>query len=1129
MKPSRRHLAVAVAGVVLVILIAGLARLRFDTDVLTLLPADLPAVRALLLHQRYFASSGELFVTVRGEDPDAVEESCRSLADRIRDSRGLARWVIWMPPWEEHPDLAAELVAAAWLNADFAAVDGLVGRLGPERLPAELEAKRHQLATSFSPIGIAQTGYDPLGLLQVPGMPGEKTGSGPRFASDDGRFRIVMVTPMSRLDGYRQAIAWLKSVRSLVDLWKAEDPTRAGLRIQYTGGPAFTAEISEGMERDLTASVLGTAIVIAVLFFWAHRQLRPLLVLVGLLALTLLVTLAVGGLVYGRLNAVSLGFAAILLGLTVDYGLVLHQEAVAHPEADPNHVRRTVGPGVVWAALTTAAAFGSLVFGGLPGLTQLGFLVACGVLVGAGLMLQMLLSARPVGHRPKDRPLTVHLSDRAALGLTGALAGLAVLTLLLRGVPAVDASATPLRPRHSQAYGAMEEMRRLVGGDEPEPWWILATGPDAGTVANQLRTAEAVLSEDRRPARLRTEYDLPTSFWPDPERARENRPKLAALAADRERFERTVLAAGFTAAALRADAVVLDAWRRAGESHDPFWPTNAVSAWTLSQFAARPGESPGLDRYLALGVIHPAADGQASVVRRRLLAAGLLVGGWDLLGRELLGRVESRLAWVGGLLALVWIAALGLTFRSIREVILAAAALMAGIALLVALMAGVGWRWNLMNLMALPLLLGAGTDYAIHLQLALRRHGGDLVEVHRATGRAVFLCAATTVAGFGSLAFSSNEGLASLGSVCAVGLCCIYGVSAHLLPAWWRVLHRRPPGGVPSVGPEPASGPNRPSSLYKVQGWRVATLIAAVIPRRVFGASVAWVALAYAAIIGERRRVVFRNLLPLVNGDVRSAQRAAWRTFAAFGWKLADLWGYESGRAVVGLFDTFTGWEHLQAAQATGRGVLLLTPHLGNWEFGAPLLASRGIRLLVITLAEPGRELTELRQAARARWGIETLVIGEDPFALVAIHQRLAAGAVVAMLVDRPGGMIAADAVLFGRPFRVSSAPVELARSSNCILMPTVIVRTGTGYAAHVLPAIPYERRALGRREARRELSQDILRAFEPWLRQHPEQWFHFVPIWPTAESGKPGGPSAAGAGPARESSQVPLPLRPAS
>ena len=40
-------------------------------------------------------------------------------------------------------------------------------------------------------------------------------------------------------------------------------------------------------------------------------------------------------------------------------------------------------------------------------------------------------------------------------------------------------------------------------------------------------------------------------------------------------------------------------------------------------------------------------------------------------------------------------------------------------------------------------------------------------------------------------------------------------------------------------------------------------------------------------------------------------------------------------------------------------------------------------------------------------------------------------------------------------------------------------------------------RAAIGNRNARLRLTQEILRAFEPAIRQHLAQWFHFVPVWP--------------------------------
>lgn len=240
------------------------------------------------------------------------------------------------------------------------------------------------------------------------------------------------------------------------------------------------------------------------------------------------------------------------------------------------------------------------------------------------------------------------------------------------------------------------------------------------------------------------------------------------------------------------------------------------------------------------------------------------------------------------------------------------------------------------------------------------------------------------------------------------------------------------------------------------------------------------------------------NLLPVLAGDRVAAERVTRALFRQFALKIVDLWRYESGADVSGEKAAWQGWENFEVARAQGKGVLIVTPHLGNWEIGAAFFVERGIPLLVLTQAEPEAELTELRQASRARRGIETLVVGEDAFAFIEIIKRLQAGATVALLVDRPPPATAVTVELFGRPFGASVAAAELARASGCAIVPSVIVRNASGYAAIIMPEIIYDRATIGNRDARIKLTQEILRAFEPAIRRHVEQWYHFVPVWPT-------------------------------
>jgi lauroyl/myristoyl acyltransferase len=290
---------------------------------------------------------------------------------------------------------------------------------------------------------------------------------------------------------------------------------------------------------------------------------------------------------------------------------------------------------------------------------------------------------------------------------------------------------------------------------------------------------------------------------------------------------------------------------------------------------------------------------------------------------------------------------------------------------------------------------------------------------------------------------------------------------------------------------------DRPSSLYRTWIWRAGQWLARLLPATLAEWLCQLLGRAYWLCNVSRRRVVIQNLLPVLKGDTAQAEAVSRALFVQFARKVADLWRYESGLPIEHLVSDLKGWDHFSAAQQGERGILLLTPHLGNWELGAPLLAKRGVNVCVITLEEPATGLTELRQAARSRWGIETLVIGPNPFAFVDVIRRLESGATIALLVDRPPASSGTEVALFGRPFMASIAAAELARASGCILLPVCVPRIAAGYRAEVLPEIPYDRAALGSRQARQQLTQEIMRAFEPMIQQHLEQWYHFVPIWP--------------------------------
>jgi KDO2-lipid IV(A) lauroyltransferase len=246
-----------------------------------------------------------------------------------------------------------------------------------------------------------------------------------------------------------------------------------------------------------------------------------------------------------------------------------------------------------------------------------------------------------------------------------------------------------------------------------------------------------------------------------------------------------------------------------------------------------------------------------------------------------------------------------------------------------------------------------------------------------------------------------------------------------------------------------------------------------------------------------RCEIVVQNFLPVFAGDRTIAEKAARAMHRKFASKMVDLWRVESGVPVQNWLTNPGELEIIRAARQRGHGTLYITLHLGNWEHGGLLLTQLGIRLTILTQAEPDDGLTDLRIESRRRCGVETLVIGQDNFAFVEVIKQLQAGADLAISLDRPPERGGVPIEFFGHPFEASLAAAELSRASGCALIGVTIVRRPNGYAVKVLPEFTYDRRALGNREARRELTQQILRAFEPEIRKDVDQWYQFTPIWP--------------------------------
>ena len=253
----------------------------------------------------------------------------------------------------------------------------------------------------------------------------------------------------------------------------------------------------------------------------------------------------------------------------------------------------------------------------------------------------------------------------------------------------------------------------------------------------------------------------------------------------------------------------------------------------------------------------------------------------------------------------------------------------------------------------------------------------------------------------------------------------------------------------------------------------------------------------------RQRRALNENLARVLNSsDKRRVDAVARRAFRNFGKFVIDFVRFPIiTRTEIRRRLAFSQWVELDEATATGRGVILITMHFGVFDLGAAALAAYDYPISAITEDYGYQKMDDLIHGSREKLGMK--VIPSDTM-VTQVFRALKRGEILALAIDvpPPGQEITVD--FLGAPAVVSAAPARIALRTGAWVVTAMVLR-GPQSAAIIRPlldfrSVRYEPTGDEERDVR-ELTQQIMRAIEPVVREHPEQWFIFRPMWPrTAE-----------------------------
>jgi hypothetical protein len=749
--------------------------------------------------------------TDRAARLQAFAQRLASAVQADEAGRRLVGHVAWRPGDQARAFAQAHIVPNAALHMTDESWAELERRLTPAGM-AQTIARSRRLLSGGSPVGAAAAGRimrDPLRIHELVLDRVPATGPAASLWNDgpaliDPAARRILV----RLSGARPAADLDFSGRLMSAARRlAERVNTDGLRLRFAGGYAVADHNHRMIRADMIGNVAVSGAMLAGLFLLVYR---------GLWTIARAFVPVAGGIVIGlgalatttdTITPVVAAIGGILAGLGLDYTLhalsALDRSATSGRGAvRPARLTRGQIAPMLAAVATSAIGFAIVAMSGVEALRQFGWLATAGltaIFLGSITLLPAMARGggaaagvfRPAARRLMDLPVEWCARRRRACGVMFTGIVVVCVGVIAWGWSGWKPFEDDLHSLHPQPSPPLEAQRLIVAtfGAVAESWPIHVQAESPDDVLAACREVERRIMEQRGRAPLAIAGVIgPHQLLPDPVVLAERRRRLEAVSVDRviADLATALRGAGFRPEAFREYEGHLRRMLRPGPG-----PTRADLAEypDLHRQLLPRGEAANPDQALVwLRLEQPAqtrSEQEAMVEFLRSCLAGeeraAAVG--QAVARQAIERLARRLAPIMLVVSLTGVMAwMLIQQRSVRAGIAAATPVGFALLALAAMMIALDQRLNLVNMIAMPMLVGVGVDYGI-FTVAWARGGARARRAGHASAHAVTLCAATTLLGFGSLVTSHTPAIQSLGVTMLVGIsACWAGCFLALIP-----------------------------------------------------------------------------------------------------------------------------------------------------------------------------------------------------------------------------------------------------------------------------------------------------------------------------------------------------------
>ncbi len=195
------------------------------------------------------------------------------------------------------------------------------------------------------------------------------------------------------------------------------------------------------------------------------------------------------------------------------------------------------------------------------------------------------------------------------------------------------------------------------------------------------------------------------------------------------------------------------------------------------------------------------------------------------------------------------------------------------------------------------------------------------------------------------------------------------------------------------------------------------------------------------------------------------------------------------------------GWENLEAARAKGKGVIIISGHIGNWDMAGALMGAHRLPVYAVTDNFGPKRIDDLITSTRKRYGVK--IIKLDIGSLRQIFTALKHNEIVMLMFDRPEPNEGVPVQFFGETAWVPEGPAAIAIKTGAAVMVGYCARRRGDKTFHGVFEKPvvFDQLLTGNKEHDIQVAtQEIVNRMEAIIRLHPDQWYMFRQMWPRTD-----------------------------